>query len=180
MKMLALGQRRSSKNTSLQARKTRKKTAAHLAGEIKRSRVDFKSPPISPDNDRDKAIGLIDVQAEITAAVDLIESQKQDAVLGMIRTWIESAETRPDKNALRACEPEVQQLWAQRESLEITRGILYRRYVRPDGSLLYLQIVVPQALRTAFLDAVHVGAISGHPGIAVSYTHLTLPTNREV
>ena len=33
-----------------------------------------------------------------------------------------------------------------------------RRYVRPDGSLLYLQVV-------AFLDAIHAGAISGHPGI---------------
>jgi len=152
-------------NTSLQARKTRKKAAAHLSGEIKQSRVDFSSPPISPDNDRDKAIGLVDVQAEIAAAVDLIELQKQDAILGVIRAWLESADAIPDKNTLRAFEPEVQQLWAQRESLEITRGILYRRYVRPDGSLLYLQIVVPQALRTAFLDAVHAGAISGHPGI---------------
>jgi len=43
-------------NTSLQARKTRKKAAAHLSGEIKQSRVYFNSPPISPDNDRDKAI----------------------------------------------------------------------------------------------------------------------------
>jgi len=152
-------------NTSLQACKMRKKAAAHLSGEIKQSRVDFKSPPISPDNDRDKAIGVVDVQAEIAAAVDLIELQKQDAILGVIRAWLESADVIPDKNTLCTFEPEVQQLWAQKESLEITRGILYRRYVRPDGSLLYLQIVVPQVLRTAFLDAVHAGAISGHPGI---------------
>jgi len=71
----------------------------------------------------------------------------------------------PDKNTLCAFEPEVQQFWAQKDSLEITRGILYRRYVRPDGSLLYLQVVVPRNLCTAFLDAVHAGAISGHPGI---------------
>jgi len=37
--------------------------------------------------------------------------------------------------------------------------------MRPDGSLLYLQVVVPRSLRTAFLDAVHAGAISSHPGI---------------
>jgi len=54
---------------------------------------------------------------------------------------------------------------AQKNSLEITRGILYRRCVRPDGSLLYLQVVVPRSLCTAFLDAVHAGAISGHAGI---------------
>jgi len=75
----------------------------------------------------------------------------------------------PDKNTLRAFEPEVQQLWAQRDSLEITRGILYRRYVRPDGSLLYLQIVFRKFCGTAFLDAVHAGAISGHPG--TEHTH---------
>jgi len=93
---------------------------------------------------------VIDVQAEIAAAADLIELQKQDAILGVIRAWLGSADAIPDKNALHTFEPEVQQLWAQRQSLEITRGILYRRYIRPDGSLLYLQIVVPQALHTAF------------------------------
>jgi len=57
-------------NTSLQARKTRKTAAAHLPDEIERPRVDFSSPPISPDNERDKPIGLVDVQSEIAAAVD--------------------------------------------------------------------------------------------------------------
>jgi len=85
--------------------------------------------------------------------------------LGVVRAWLEDPEMIPDKNTLRAFEPEVQQLWAQRDISEITRGILYRRYVRPDGSLLYLQVVVPKNLRTAFLDAVHAGAICGHPGI---------------
>jgi len=56
------------------------------------------------------------VQAEIAAAVDLIELQKQDAILGVIRAWLESADAIPDKNTLRAFEPEIQQLWAQREA----------------------------------------------------------------
>jgi len=153
------------KNTSLQARKTRKSAAAHLPDEIAQPRVDLSSPPISPESERDKAVGLIDVQSEIATSVDLIELQKQDMILGVIQAWLENPDMIPDKNTLRTFEPEFQQMWVQRDSLEITRGILYRRYARPDGSLLYLQIVVPQVLRTAFLDAVHAGAISGHPGI---------------
>ena len=47
--------------------------------------------------------------------------------------------------------PEVQQLWAQRQSLEMRTGLLYRRYIRirPDGSQQYWQVVVPSSLRTA-------------------------------
>jgi len=45
-------------DTGLHARKTRKAAAADLL-------VDFFSPPISPETDRDKSIGLVDLQAEI-------------------------------------------------------------------------------------------------------------------
>ena len=44
-------------------------------------------------------------------------------------------------------------------------ALLYRKFVRPDGSLQYWQMVVPRSLRTAFLDAVHSGLMNSHPGI---------------
>jgi len=70
-------------NTSRQARKTRKTAAANLPDEIEQPRVDFSSPPISPESERDKAVGLVNVQSEIATAVDLIELQKQDMILGL-------------------------------------------------------------------------------------------------
>jgi len=64
------------------------------------------------------------VQAEIAAAVDFIELQKQDAILGVIQAWLEGADVIPDNNALRTFEPEVQQLWAQREPRDYKRNIV--------------------------------------------------------
>jgi len=60
--------------------------------------------------------------------------------------------------------PEVHQLWAQCQSLQIREGLLCRKYVRPFGFLQFLQLVVPRSLRIAFLDAVYAGSMNGHPG----------------
>ena len=67
-----------------------------------------------------KSIGLIDVQAEIANAGELIEQQKQDVETGIVRAWLEHPDMVPDKNAVHTYEPGIQQLWAQKESLEIT------------------------------------------------------------
>jgi len=56
------------KCTQLQARKSRKAAAADFSDENVQPRVDFYSPPISPETDRDKSIGLVNVQAEIANA----------------------------------------------------------------------------------------------------------------
>ena len=152
-------------DAELYACRSRRTASADLTAESAQPRVDFHVPLASPDLERDKSAGLIDVEVGIVSASELIEQQKQDTELGVIRAWLECSETAPDKNAVHAYGPEIQQLWAQRQSLKITRGVLYRRYERQDGSLLYLQVLVPQSLHTAFLDAVCAGAISGHPGI---------------
>ena len=149
----------------LHARRTRSVAAADSLPESAQPRVDFQSPPISPEIDRDKSIDVIDIPMGIVNADELIDQQRKDEDLGIVRAWLENPRMVPDKNVRHAYGPDIQQLWARKESLEITRGILYRRYVRPNGSLLYLQILVPRSLRTAVLDAVHAGAINGHPGI---------------
>ena len=113
------------KCTQLQVRKTRKAAAADFSDEDAQPRVDFYSPPISPETDRDKSIGIVDVQAEIANAGEVIEQQKQDVEeTGIVRAWLEHPDMVPDKNALHTFEPGIQQLWAQRESLEITRHLV--------------------------------------------------------
>ena len=102
--------------------------------------------------------------AAVTADV-LKEQQTLESVIYIVRGWMEHPETVPDDDNIHTLNPEVQHLWAQRQTLEVENGVLYRRYVRPDGSLRYLQVVVPRSLRTQFLDAVHVGPINGHMGV---------------
>ena len=88
--------------------------------------------------------------AAVTADV-LKEQQTLDSVVHIVRGWMEHPEAVPDDDDLHTLNPEVQHLWAQRQTLEVENGVLYRRYVRPDGSLRYLQVVVPRSLRTSFL-----------------------------
>ena len=62
-------------------------------------------------------------------------------------------------------DPEIQDLYAQKQSLEVVDGILYRNYVRPDGSLQLRQVVVPRSLRVLFIDTAHCGPLNEHLGI---------------
>ena len=102
---------------------------------------------------------------QVVSVESLRDEQINDTELGVIRKWILHAETIPGADELRTFSPEVQQLWAQCQSLHVREGILYRKFVRPDGALQYWQIVVPHSLRSAFLDTVHFGLMNGHPGV---------------
>jgi len=103
---------------------------------------------------------------------NLCEEQRKDAELREVIRWLEEPDDQPTNAVLRPYSPEIQQLWAQRQSLQIRAGILYRKFLRADGSLRYWQIVVPRSLKMSFLDAVHAGIINGHPG--VEWTRLRL------
>jgi len=46
---------------------------------------------------RDKTAGLVNVQSEIATAVDSIELQKQDMILGVIRAWLENPDMIPGR-----------------------------------------------------------------------------------
>lgn len=41
---------------------------------------------------------------------------------------------------------EVKHLYTQWNSLEMANGVLYRRFERPDGTILHWQVVVPRDL----------------------------------
>jgi len=103
--------------------------------------------------------------SEVVQLENLREEQRKDGELKLIIEWIEDPEKVPGIDELRTPSPEVQQLWAQHPNLEMRDRILYRKFVKPDGSLQHWQIVVPKSLRMAFLDAVHSGVWNGHPGI---------------
>jgi len=103
--------------------------------------------------------------SEIVKVEDLRQKQRLDGDLKVVIKWLEDKGKEPTASELRTHSPEVQQLWAQRPCLVIRQGILYRKFIKPSGSLQCWQIIVPRSLRIAFLDAVHAGAWNGHPGI---------------
>ena len=104
--------------------------------------------------------GIFTVTADV-----LRERQTLDGVIHTVSGWMVNPDTVPDYNQLHSLNPEIQHLWAQRQSLEIKNGVLFRKFMRPDGSLRYLQVVVPRSLRTQFLDGVHAGPMNGHLGV---------------
>jgi len=53
-------------------------------------------------------------------------------------------ESVPGSNELRTFSPEIQQLWVQHQSLRVRGEILYRKFVRPDGSLLIGRWLCPE------------------------------------
>jgi hypothetical protein len=63
-------------------------------------------------------------------------------------------------------------LFAQRQSLCVRDGLLYRQFVKPDGNVLYYQAVIPYALRRRYLGEIHGSKIAGHLGFMKSYHRL--------
>ena len=107
---------------------------------------------------------VLETEISAISADELRNHQASDKVTGPVRQWLIQGDGAPSPNELQVMDPKVQQLWTQRQTLEIKNDILYRRYVRPDGALEFLQVVVPHGLQTQFMDAVHSGAINGHMG----------------
>ena len=91
----------------------------------------------------------------------LRSAQISDADLSPLLEWRAKSAQRPGWKNLETRSEETRTLWAQYESLELKEGVLYRRFHRVDGSVDYLQLVMPRLLRETFLQLVHSGA-GGH------------------
>jgi len=90
--------------------------------------------------------------------------QRQDTIVGRIMELMEMTDRLTTWQDMESGSIELQQLWTQIPVCEIRDGILYRQYQRPDGTILYYQLVVPRSLRRAVLENVHSDVISGHFG----------------
>ena len=54
-------------------------------------------------------------------------------------------------------------------------GVLYRRYHCPDGTTLYLQVVVPVKLRRPYIERLHAGTFRPYQNLYVSGSASVLP-----
>ena len=112
------------------------------------------------------AVSAGDTNMTMPISAEIIrKEQKEDRVLGKV---IELLREEPEsRNWVKAAgqSREVQDLWAQAASLVFVHDILYRQYVRPDGTILYNQLVIPESLRADVLRHVHGGTALGHFGV---------------
>jgi len=99
----------------------------------------------------------------------LLNGQREDTVVSTVIRWLEQPDLAPKNNTeLNSVDPEIQELYSQRQSLQMIDGILYRNYERPDATIQYQQVIVPHALRREFLQYTHGGLINGHFGVEKS------------
>ena len=56
---------------------------------------------------------------------EVIDQQNKDSVVGSVKRFLEHPELAPDTARLLAMDPEIQDLYAQKQSLQVVDGILY-------------------------------------------------------
>ena len=115
---------------------------------------------------RDTAVSAGDTNITVPISAELIKTeQEQDRALRKVIGLLREAPEDPNWSRAAGLSKEVQDLWAQAASLTLIRDILYRKYERPDGTIQYLQLVVPTSLRAQVLRHVHGGTALGHFGV---------------
>jgi hypothetical protein len=109
------------------------------------------------------------VEEDVTLALTpevIRTAQRADDVISVIVDLMETSQEKPPWSLVEALDVDVQQLWAQWESLEILNEILCRNFVNADNLLKYRQLVVPHELRASLLLQLHAGNTAGHFGIS--------------
>jgi len=81
--------------------------------------------------------------------VELQALQKQDADIGPVQLWLETG-ARPPREFLDCDSSELKSYWAQFDSFVLVEGVVYRKFVRPDGTNRYLQLLLPKSLPSTF------------------------------
>jgi transposase InsO family protein len=105
-----------------------------------------------------------DTTESVFSRASLQNMQQRDRHIAPILRWKIEGGPRPPWSAVAAASDETRTLHAQWQSLEVRDGILYRRFVDPNGVLKTLQVVVPSELRDAMVVEVHGGPMGGHFG----------------
>jgi hypothetical protein len=100
------------------------------------------------------------VQSTAGRGVDLTpekiaEAQVGDVELSMLYNAVNSGAVRPSWISVQSASDDIRVLWAQYETLCVHQGMLCRKYLRADGCVKYLQIVMPVNMRELFLQQLH-------------------------
>ena len=95
---------------------------------------------------------------------NLRREQNNDATISRIKMLLQASDGSVSWADVVNDTLEVQTLFAQRQTLEIRDDVLYRKFQKVDGSILYYQAVIPKSLRITLLSHLHGGRMTGHFG----------------
>lgn len=93
----------------------------------------------------------------------LREKQLKDPDIAPLMIWKEQGK-RPMGREVLSASPATRHYWLYWDALSVTDGVLFRKFIRRDGSGEHQQFVVPRQLRELILYHLHDGRLSGHLG----------------
>ena len=98
---------------------------------------------------------------------DLSAAQLADPDVGTMIGWQQAFLDRPARRdtALVGASRQLRRLWSQWSRLRLVDGVLYREFTPADGSKSFLQLVVPDSLRSVILRQAHDDVPGGHFGV---------------
>jgi transposase InsO family protein len=94
---------------------------------------------------------------------DLEKQQSNDPNINPIVTWLKQG-VRPYGPEVHNSSPETRHYWNSWDSLKLENGLLYRTFVRKNGSGQYQQLIVPKECRSTVMHQMHNSLLSGHLG----------------
>ena len=96
---------------------------------------------------------------------ELREAQLADPDLKRVIQWLEARQGRPSASEIQGIGTRLQSLWAQWSQLELSQGILFRRWEEASGVTSQQLLVVPQSLVPTVIRSLHNDVGGGHLGL---------------
>ena len=93
----------------------------------------------------------------------LRDLQIKDPDIGPVFSWKQQG-PRPSGSIVSQSAPATRHYWILWESLKIKHGLLFREFLKKNGSGSYLQLILPKVLREKVLYQMHNGQMAGHLG----------------
>ena len=94
---------------------------------------------------------------------DLGRLQNGDPDIGLIlRAKVEG--DRPSGKEMVSRSPACRHYWILWDSLVVEEGLLFKKFIKKDGTGEYLQFIVPKAMKQEVLFQMHSSILSGHLG----------------
>ena len=90
------------------------------------------------------------------------EAQRNEIYLRTIMDLWDAGAEKPAWSTVEGADPEVQQLYAQWEALQLQDGILYRNFLRTEGQVRWRQLLVLRSLSAPLLQHLYAGLTVGH------------------
>jgi hypothetical protein len=96
--------------------------------------------------------------------VGLLELQKKDSDISLVRQWLEQVQ-RPAYKDIASAGVALKTLWSQWDQLLLEKGMVYRKWSITGTTETQLQAIVPRTERRTVLQQYHDSETAGHLGV---------------